>query len=124
MGARALAEFALDHPEMLANEAVGTRYYDTWKEVIKLPSLKALVPAAAAHMRLLHAVDVFPRGVRVWHLQLFCCSSLCAIIIGYMQPTGQLLACNDGAKTHPLHALLTLRRHSTQHAEARIPLAC
>lgn len=38
------------------------RYYDTWKEIIKLPSLKELVPAAGAHMRLLHAVDTFPRG--------------------------------------------------------------
>jgi hypothetical protein len=62
LGTRALAEFALEHPEMLANEAVGQRYYGTWMEVIKLPSLKALVPAAVAHMRLLHAVDTFPRG--------------------------------------------------------------
>ena len=57
-----MAEFALEHPELLENEAVGVRYYDTWKGLIKLPSFKAVVPAAVAHARLLHAVDCFPRG--------------------------------------------------------------
>jgi hypothetical protein len=62
LGLRQLAEYALEHPGLLANEAVSQRYYESWMDVIKLDSLKELVPAAAAHMRLLHAVDLFPRG--------------------------------------------------------------
>ncbi|KAI8474937.1 MAG: hypothetical protein J3K34DRAFT_406328 [Monoraphidium minutum] len=61
MGARLLTEFGQEHPDALANEAAG-RYQGTWRELIQLPSLKALVGGAAAHMRLLHAVDAFPRG--------------------------------------------------------------
>jgi hypothetical protein len=64
LGLRQLAEYALEHPGLLANEAVSQRYYESWMDVIKLDSLKELVPAAAAHMRLLHAVDLFPRGAR------------------------------------------------------------
>jgi len=79
MGQRQLAEYALEHPELLANEAVGSRFFDTWNSVIQLPSLKVLVPAAVEHMRLLHAVDMFPRGARCCFVRsgvfLPCCPS-------------------------------------------------
>lgn len=64
MGARQLAEYALTHPGVLASEAVGGRYLSTWRDLVSLPTMKALVPAAVQHMKLLHAVDLFPRGAR------------------------------------------------------------
>ena len=65
MGQRLLAEYAQEHPgalQQVHHRGLGSRYAASWTELVRLDSLKALVPAAVAHMRLLHAVDTFPRG--------------------------------------------------------------
>lgn len=58
----ALADMALQAHGSAKMSNIAARYSQTWSELRQSATIQQLVPLAVQHIKLLHAVDTFPRG--------------------------------------------------------------
>lgn len=65
VGQRLLSEYGNETAPV--ESAPTMRFAKTWGEIKGMQTMKDLLNLAVDHMRLLHAVDTFPRGMVVKH---------------------------------------------------------
>jgi len=62
LGARQLDEYS-EANKNVPSEGSALRWAKKWTEVRALPTMDSLAELSVAQMRLLHAVDTFPKGM-------------------------------------------------------------